>query len=323
MNPEVIILAGLYDFAVDLVVAELSAIGTSYVRLNREQLSDYQLCLDPISSVLTIRSNSVDFVVTSDHLKAVWFRQPVFLRNTPSEALSLSEQLSRSQWSAFQRALTVFDEAAWMNHPQATYLAECKPYQLMIARRCGFSVPKTLAGNDAGQFRAKFLDAVVIKSLDTVLLREGDNCLFTYTTISSSDALTEANTSAAPLFVQQLLDHKTDLRVTVVGDRIFAVKILVHGAGIEGDWRVASRDSLTYVDVSLNPRTEAACIDLARQLHLPFAAIDLVETPNGVFFIEVNPTGEWGWLNTSERRIDSAIANWLSRPVTHRNSPHA
>lgn len=322
MNPEVIILAGLYDFAVDLVVAELSEIGTSYVRLNREHFSDYDLCLDPVSSILSIKSGSIDLVVTSDRLKAVWFRQPAFLRNTPSEALSLSEQLNRSQWSAFQRALTVFDKAAWMNHPQATYLAECKPYQLMLARRCGFFVPDTLAGNDAAQFRAKFPDAVVIKSLDTVLLREGDDCLFTYTTISSSDVLTRANTAAAPLFVQQLLDQKTDLRVTVVGDRIFAIKILVNDAGAEGDWRLASRDSLTYIDVSLDSKTEAACIALARELRLPFAAIDLVETPSGIFFIEVNPTGEWGWLNTKERRIDSAIANWLSLPVRHENGPN-
>ena len=49
-------------------------------------------------------------------------------------------------------------------------------------------------------------------------------------------------------------------------------------------------------------------------LGLSFAAVDLVETPDGTYFIEVNPTGEWGWLCNSNRKIDLAIASWLSDP---------
>jgi hypothetical protein len=33
------------------------------------------------------------------------------------------------------------------------------------------------------------------------------------------------------------LSGKTDIRVTVVADTTFAVKILRNGAGVEGDWR--------------------------------------------------------------------------------------
>ena len=55
---------------------------------------------------------------------------------------------------------------------------------------------------------------------------------------------------------------------------------------------------------------------LARRLGLSFAAIDLVETPEGTFFIEVNPTGEWGWLSNPEQPIDFAIAAWLAQPCS-------
>ena len=61
--------------------------------------------------------------------------------------------------------------------PAATYLAESKPYQLSVAASCGFQVPVTLATNDASSIRETFPGSLVIKSLDTVLLRDGDDCL--------------------------------------------------------------------------------------------------------------------------------------------------
>ena len=48
-----------------------------------------------------------------------------------------------------------------------------------------------------------------------------------------------------------------------------------------------------------------------KSLRLNFGAIDLIKQDNKYFFIEINPTGEWGWLVDERRRIDKVIANWL------------
>jgi hypothetical protein len=311
MRPEVLIIAGLYDFSIDLVTTRLDELAVPFLRLNREQLADCRISLDPIANSLRVRSGSFEVEIGPD-LGAVFFRQPVFLRNTPAQPLTPAEQLSRSQWSAFQRGLCVFDQAVWMNHPKATYLAESKPYQLHVAHRCGLRVPATLATNDADAVHTTFFDKLVIKSLDTVLLREDTDCLFAYTTIGSSRESTDENTSAVPLLAQHVLQKKKDLRVTVVGGELFAVRILADGTGIEGDWRTVPRDLLTYEDLELDRETRRGCFKLVEELGLKFAAIDLVETPEGIFFIEVNPTGEWSWLNTQSRAIDLAIAKWLS-----------
>lgn len=312
MRPHVLILSGLYDFSTDLVVLQLDRIGVPYVRLNREQLSDYRLTLDPLAPCLTINGSGSTWVVETE-LRAVWFRQPVFLRNTPPFSLSPSEQLERSQWTAFLRGLCVFRNAAWMNHPPATYLAESKPYQLSVAVACGFRVPETLVTNNATRINETFPDSLVVKSLDTVLLREGNDCLFTYTTVNLGTALRDESVSAVPLLAQQILGQKTDVRVTVVGNRLFAVRILSGGSGISGDWRVIPKADLEYQDVELDSDTADRCIRLTRQLGLSFAAVDLLETPEGIFFIEVNPTGEWGWLSSADRPIDKAIAAWLAQ----------
>lgn len=313
MTPRVLILSSLYDFSTDLVVLLLQKAGISYVRLNREQLADHQLSLNPLAPELTICGPSGTYNVGGD-LVSVWFRQPVFLRNTPSVPLSPAQQLERSQWMAFLRGLCVFRDAAWMNSPSATYIAESKPYQLSVAKNCGFQVPETLATNDAVRIGQTFSDGFVIKSLDTVLLRDGDQDLFTYTIPNPDSELMNETVRMAPLFAQRTLEEKTDIRVTVVGEEIFAVRVLSRGAGIEGDWRVVPKAELEYHDIVLSDEILECCRLLMRQLDLCFAAIDLIETRQGVFFIEVNPTGGWGWLSTAERPIDKAIASWLSGP---------
>jgi glutathione synthase/RimK-type ligase-like ATP-grasp enzyme len=317
MIPEVLILSSKYDFSTDLVSLRLRDLGIPFLRLNREDLCDLRLTLDPVKPSLRVRGINVEAKV-NENLKSVWFRQPVFLRNTPHTALSVSNQLERSQWNAFMRALSVFDKAVWMNFPQATYLAECKPYQLLIASRCGFLIPSTLVSNDALAIKAANDSCMIVKSLDTVLLRDGQDCLFTYSTISNSEDLTDENVAAAPVIAQKLLSGKTDIRVTVIGDTIFAVRIYCNGTGIEGDWRVCSKDSLSYEDVVLSPAIEMSCKALVRNLGLTFAAIDLIETAEDTYIIEINPTGEWGWISNTERPIDAAIASWLLQPYSMR-----
>ena len=314
MTPQVLILSGLYDFSTDLVVLKLERAGIRYVRLNREQLAGHRLTLDPLVPELTIRGPSGDHRVGPD-LVSVWFRQPVFLRNTPPTPLSPAEQLERSQWTAFLRALCVFRNAGWMNFPMATYIAESKPYQLYVAADCDFSASTTLATNDAARIRNSFPGRLVIKSLDTVLLRDGNECLFTYTTFNSGTELTDETVRAVPLLAQFPLEKKTDLRVTVVGEELFAVRVLSNGTGIDGDWRLVSKSELEFEDVELEAELAARCRELTRQLGLAFAAIDLIETAEGISFIEINPTGEWGWLSSAERPIDGAIASWLKNPV--------
>ena len=313
MKPHVLILSGLYDFSADLVALRLQHAGTPYVRLNREQFSDHRLTLDPLVPELIIHGPSGSYHIDRE-LGSVWFRQPVFLRNTPSIPLSPQEQLERSQWTAFLRGLCVFRHAAWMNSPTATYIAESKPYQLSVAASCGFQVPATLATNDAGRIREAFPDRLVIKSLDTVLLRDGDDCLFTYTTLNPVGKINDETVNTAPLLAQRAFEEKTDLRVTVVDKELFAVRILSQGSGIAGDWRVVPKTELEFHDIVLCNDLTRQCQLLVRRLGLSFAAIDLIETPQGVFFIEINPTGEWGWLSTAERPIDCAIASWLGNP---------
>lgn len=311
MSFDVLLLTSLYDFSADMVALRLKEIDSAYLRINREDLAEHRLTINPLEPSLSVARNG-ELLGTSKSLKAIWFRQPVFLRNTPPKPLSPEEQLVRSQWTAFLRSLSIFEEIRWMNWPQATYLAESKPYQLLKASQLGFRVPPTYVGNDSHLFKQKLVNPVIVKSLDTILIREGSDSIFTYTTGCDIEGLTDESVGAAPLIVQQCIEPKVDCRITVIGDCIWAVKILENGEALNGDWRKVPKERLQYVDFDLPPKINESCKLLVRRLGLSFGAIDLLETEENFVFLEINPTGEWGWLSNDQRKIDLAIAKWLA-----------
>lgn len=52
---------------------------------------------------------------------------------------------------------------------------------------------------------------------------------------------------------------------------------------------------------------------LMDRLHLAFGCIDLIKTPAGEYvFLEVNPSGQWLWLDDQlGLGISAAVADWL------------
>lgn len=314
MNPAVLLLSSLYDFATDELAMRLSVADVPYLRLNREQLTEHRLSLDPVDRRLWVAGPTGTHEV-GPGLRSIWFRQPVYLRNPSPKPLAPDDQLRRSQWQAFVQGLTVFTDASWMNHPAATYQAESKPYQLAAAARVGFGVPPSIIGNDAAAIRRQFPDRVAVKSVDTALFREGDEDLFTYTWLGNSGEIDDGALADAPVVAQRAFDEKIDWRVTIVGAAVVAVKVLANGAGAIGDWRRTPQEGLTFADATLPTEVAASCLRLTESLGLAFGALDLIQSDDCFYFIEINPTGEWGWLSTPERPIGSKIAKWLAAPV--------
>jgi glutathione synthase/RimK-type ligase-like ATP-grasp enzyme len=55
--------------------------------------------------------------------------------------------------------------------------------------------------------------------------------------------------------------------------------------------------SVSYRESSLSSDTEQKCRSMLTSLGLVYGAFDFVRTPAGdLVFLEVNPTGEWAWL---------------------------
>lgn len=220
--------------------------------------------------------------------------------------MSEEEQLIRTQWTAFVRSLCVFENIKWVNNPTDIYKAEIKPYQLFIADKLGINVPRTIISNKTLDIGHKYQ---AIKSIDTAIVSKGNEEGFVYTEIYCQNELKEAKYSS-PFFIQQGLVPKIDIRVTVVERNVIAVAITGNRA-IDRDWRLY-KNELNYTLHDLPKKIEDLSISYIRALNLNFGAIDLILHDNEYYFIEINPTGEWSWLQQKTGfRFDSLIVNSL------------
>ena len=119
---------------------------------------------------------------------------------------------------------------------------------------------------------------------------------------------------ASPTIFQERVDNLFDLRVTIVGSRIFSAKIQIRDKGDdEVDWRSLEVERIYYERYTLPKAVSAACHRLVKGLSLHFAAIDFIVTPEGDHvFLELNPSGQWGWIEgATELPITDAIVDLL------------
>lgn len=305
-----LIVSNTIDYSTDLICIEMQKRGFAYLRVNRDKFDEYSIIYNLKNDSLFLSMYGEEYLIKSDSLKSVYFRAPVFLRS--SKAYNLDQQLYRSQWSAFIRNLVVFDKCKWVNNPVSTYKAENKLYQLKLAKEVGFLVPDTVVGNCITDFIKKD-EQYIVKSLDTALFYDGNQELFTYSTLISGCELSDSDLKSAPVIIQEYLDNKIDIRVTIIEKKLIPVKITENNHGIEGDWRKLSKDSLEYSYFQLPIDIETKIYALMEKLDLKFGGMDLIFKDGGYYFIEVNPTGEWGWLKFSTKiDIDAAIADCLT-----------
>lgn len=306
--PQVLLISNRFDFSTDFIAIELANQNIDFIRINRDELKDYFIEFDPIKPELKAKYNNHEFTISEEHLKSIYYRAPTFLRDIFQEGLSEEEQLIRTQWAAFVRSLCVFEKAKWLNNPTDIYKAEIKPYQLFVANKLGMNIPKTIVSNIT--LKSDF-EHQAIKSIDTAIVSQGENEGFVYTEIYKKNELEEIKYTS-PFFIQQGLVPKIDIRVTVVENEAIAIEI-ISDKKIDEDWR-RYKNELTYNIIELPKSVHDFCILYTKELNLNFGAIDLVFYDNQYYFIEINPTGEWSWLQKiTGYKFDELIVKSLKK----------
>jgi hypothetical protein len=97
-----------------------------------------------------------------------------------------------------------------------------------------------------------------------------------------------------PVLLQEEIARSADVRSTFIGPRCFTADI--KGDAPLVDWRDPDL-SVSYSASSLGNDIERMCRAMLDRLGLIYGAFDFVRTPAGeLVFLEVNPTGEWAWL---------------------------
>jgi hypothetical protein len=224
---------------------------------------------------------------------AVWLRRTLFATAPASFEESdraIIERECRQMRRSFLDLLC--PSAFWVNplHREEP----SKPAQLVAALQSGFQVPRTLATNDPTEILAFVRAApgrVVFKTF----------CSLAPTTVVTDEMLAEPELLRwTPGIYQHYIDKTYEVRVTVIGDRVFAARINSQATSRgKIDWREAQRSpggrpgDLTFEAVGLPRPIEGCCRRLIRSLGLAFGTIDLVVKGRKHVFLEVNSSGQF------------------------------
>lgn len=207
-----------------------------------------------------------------------------------------------------------------VDRPRLVRAAREKMLQLTLAAQVGLDVLPTLVTNDPEAVRA-FWDEqggeLITKMEHAFAIEQGDQMGLVHTSrVRSEDLDALDGLSACPMTFQRRVQTVREYRATVVGPRVLT-GVLDYGAGDYGtDWRLASLSDQGVARAwklgALPAAVEACLLALMDRLGLCYGAADLLEDAEGRYwFLEVNPSGEWGWLNSAGLPIASALADLL------------
>lgn len=313
----ILIVTNRSDFTADWLVAELDRRAAQFVRFNTE---DYPTSARLIWSADTTGvAASVTEAGSGSWLSAdvttVWYRRPAVPQPPPGV------HPERATWAVGEAAEALAGvwqtlPARWVNDPERARAASLKPRQLPLAARVGFRIPGTLVSNDSGavrEFLNRYPAGVICKPIRDGHIPSPQGKGLFFTSLVSGEMVADEPFGAEPYLFQELIPKSADVRVTVIGGRVFGTRIRSQEeTDAQVDWRRVDPRRLHHEPVTLPPETAAACRRLLEEFGLLFGAIDLAETDDGYVFFEVNPNGQWAWIEKlTGQPLRAALADLL------------
>lgn len=295
MQVKTLFLTNRDDVSIEYLIAKYREHSDAYLRINSEDLDLLNFEIDPAGFSFCLANGKEHDLST---VKSVVFKRVPTKYNNPVGDEN-SAYLNNERKHFFEGLYLTFEHAKWVNPMFATHIAERKIYQLNVAAQLGLQIPKSIVTNNLEK-AIGFLNSqpkAIIKPISNGLQVLKDKVYSIYTTeVTSEDFrnLNLANTFSTPVFLQERIENSYDIRVTIVGSNVFAVRISKES--MEVDWR--KPDIVKHYEIAKLP--EALVEKLLRlntKFGMVYSAIDLIQNPAGDFiFLEINPVGEWAWL---------------------------
>ena len=297
-----LIVTNTRDVTSDHVILELQRRQIPYLRLNTEEISTTRprcsLWKGGVEWIIDVDARPVDLAKVS----AAYFRRPGRPKPPPEMTIESDIRYCLTEWSSLLDSIYALLDGKWLNSPRAILHAENKLLQLQVAAEIGLLIPETLVTNNAGAIELFSSGRQVVgKPLRSGILEDAGQEKLIFTTrmplLTDKD---KAALEAAPIIFQSEIVKSYDIRATVVGRRVFAVRIYSQSTEeTSADWRRGVGLELRHEIHRLPAEVESMCVAVVRRLDLRFGALDLIlDRDDRYWFLEANPNGQWAWIET-------------------------
>ncbi|MDV4027574.1 hypothetical protein CMT46_03755 [Elizabethkingia anophelis] len=301
----ILIITHKEDYTVDYIVNILNERKIDYYRFN---------CEDIFKSKFIVSNDLLPKIHGKSNFKSVWFRR------TKLPDLSVIPFHERNyllnEFDSLLKNLFALIDAKWISEPYQIYKAENKLYQLKLAKEIGFNVPNTIVTNSHREIKDFYNQnscQIIVKPLSQSIINNENNSLeHIFTNLIDKNHIENlSNFDITPCIFQQYVEKDFELRITVVGEKIFVAGVNSQTDEVAKiDWR---KGELKFYASEIPANISSMCIELVKKLDLKFGAIDIIKDKKGNFvFLEINPNGQWVWIeNETGLKISEALIEEL------------
>mgnify|MGYP003178473868 FL=1 len=164
---------------------------------------------------------------------------------------------------------------------------------MIYASKYGWSIPKSYIGNDEEKGGEYTQLMSIIKPLTTGKTY-GKNGWELYQTNMFKGI--KEDISLTPIYLQQYIRKQYEVRLTIIAREVYAVRIDTKN---KIDWRLDYQNH-RYTLIICPEDIIKKCYQMMDDFNLIFGAFDFIVTPEDKWvFLEVNPNGQWLWLEQS------------------------
>ncbi|MGW2257839.1 ATP-grasp ribosomal peptide maturase [Streptomyces sp. NPDC001780] len=304
MASTVLVVTALEDVTADWVIAALNEREVPVVRVDPADIGPaltFGFCIGAQSPAWGGRLRTASRGVELGEVAAVYYRRP-----TPYAARFEHLPQQQREFAAAEAkhglggVLIHLHGALYVNHPAAVTRADFKPAQLQRFAELGLTIPPTLVTNDTEEARKFAADheRVIYKTFRGLPRDEDGHTGAIWAQRVDPESFDDTLAVTAHLF-QAEIPKTGDVRVTVVGRRLFAQQIADPDGAL--DWRRGDWNELIHAPITVPAPVEAALHSYLASFGLVFGCFDFAltgaaEDPGHWTAIECNPNGQWGWL---------------------------
>ncbi|MBW4620762.1 MAG: MvdD family ATP-grasp ribosomal peptide maturase [Cyanosarcina radialis HA8281-LM2] len=251
---------------------------------------------------------------------AVWYRRVRTGARIPTEMNSQLRQASVLESRATIMGTIACLKGFHLDPVPNIRRAENKQLQLQVARELGLDTPRTLTTNNpksAIEFARECQEGAIAKMLSSfAIYEEGQEKVVFTNPVTTEDLRHLEGLRFCPMTFQEKVPKALEVRTIIVGKQVFAAAVdSQQDENSHYDWRRRGIALLNaWKSYQLPQEVEEKLLKLMACFGLNYGAIDLILTPDGRHvFLEVNPVGEFFWLeNCPGLPISQAIADILS-----------
>jgi MvdD family ATP-grasp ribosomal peptide maturase len=308
--------------SIPLVIKEIEARGEKAFRFDTDRY--------PTEVKLDIYSGDTERVIITDgeqkldlsEVSSVWYRRMRYGQKIPNSMDKQYRDASIQECRVTVRGMIASLPGFHFDKMSNVDRANNKQLQLKVAKEVGLLTPRTLTSNNPEAVKEFAQDCqeqgIITKMLASFAIYDDqgrENVVFT-TPVTNDDLENIEGLRFCPMTFQENVPKALELRTTIVGHRVFTAAVNSQSlAGSTYDWRKEGRTlAKNWQAYNLPEDIEKKLLKLMAEFGLNYGAIDIIVTPDGRYvFLEVNPVGEFFWLElySPHYPISPAIAEVL------------